>query len=278
MKKVLLMASFVVLAFVACKNNEGNVVATVGDVKITDTMLNERMATLPQDVQNSIAANQVLQKNFIDNIVREQVYFKAAKKAGITSKAEYKAQIKSVKQSMKQQLKDYKKELMGRMFVTDLNSKLQPTEEEIQSYYQEHRATFDAPVEYSVRHILVLKKEDALEALGRIQKGEKFEDVAKAMSKDGSASTGGLLEKIKIGDLVAPFEKTALNLKSNEVSGVVETDFGYHVIKKISSKNLPAMSFEEAKAPIQKILFQEKFVNWYNEMKEKYNVQTNYNF
>jgi peptidyl-prolyl cis-trans isomerase C len=82
-------------------------------------------------------------------------------------------------------------------------------------------------------HILVKSEQEAKAILERLKKGEKFSAIAKAVSRCPSAKRGGDLGKFTRGKMVREFERSAFALQKGEVSGVVKTKFGCHVIKRL---------------------------------------------
>lgn len=81
-------------------------------------------------------------------------------------------------------------------------------------------------------HILVEKQSQANEILERIRKGESFASLAAEYSLDGSRKNGGDLGFFGRGEMVKEFESAAFALQVGEVSGLVKTQFGYHIIKR----------------------------------------------
>ncbi len=81
-------------------------------------------------------------------------------------------------------------------------------------------------------HILVEKQSLALEILEKIKKGESFSKLAEQYSIDGSRRRGGDLGEFGKGMMVRPFEEAAFKLQVGEVSPLVKTEFGYHIIKR----------------------------------------------
>lgn len=82
-------------------------------------------------------------------------------------------------------------------------------------------------------HILVEHEYEAKDILKKLKEGKKFEDLAKDFSLCGSAVQGGDLGEFSKGMMVPSFEKAVLQLKPNELSGIVRTQFGYHIIKRL---------------------------------------------
>jgi peptidyl-prolyl cis-trans isomerase C len=82
-------------------------------------------------------------------------------------------------------------------------------------------------------HILVKSESDAKAVLERLKKGEKFGRVARAVSRCPSGKRGGDLGTFTRGKMVKEFETAAFALRKGEVSGLVKTQFGYHIIKRL---------------------------------------------
>ncbi|ASI13714.1 PpiC-type peptidyl-prolyl cis-trans isomerase [Candidatus Mancarchaeum acidiphilum] len=81
-------------------------------------------------------------------------------------------------------------------------------------------------------HILVDKESTAKEVLEKLKGGEDFSKLASEYSLDGSRRRGGDLGYFGRGMMVKEFENAAFNLKKGEVSGIIKTQFGYHIIKR----------------------------------------------
>ncbi|MEM2759315.1 MAG: peptidylprolyl isomerase [Nitrososphaerales archaeon] len=82
-------------------------------------------------------------------------------------------------------------------------------------------------------HILVAKFSDAMQILDRIKKGESFAKLAEQHSLDGTRKRGGDLGYFGRGVMVKEFEKAAFSLETGQISDVVKTQFGYHIIKRL---------------------------------------------
>ena len=82
-------------------------------------------------------------------------------------------------------------------------------------------------------HILVKSEKEAKEVLEKLKKGEKFSSVAKAVSNCPSGKQGGDLGTFTRGKMVKEFEKAAFDLSKGEISVIVKTQFGCHIIKRL---------------------------------------------
>ena len=142
-----------------------------------------------------------------------------------------------------------------------IGAQLTVTEAEIKSWYDGHKERFQQPEERRASHILVASeklgkdkaKAKAEDLLKEIRKNPaSFGDLAKKNSDDpGSASKGGDLGFFGKGMMVKPFEEAAYALKDGEISGVVESDFGFHIIKLTGVHAAKEKPLAEVKAEIE---------------------------
>lgn len=88
------------------------------------------------------------------------------------------------------------------------------------------------------RHILVKTKPKAEELLEALKMGEDFSELAKNNSECPSKKRGGDLGKFERGKMTKPFERAAFALKPGEISDVVKSDFGYHIIQRTDSAKI----------------------------------------
>lgn len=147
----------------------------------------------------------------------------------------------------------------------------QATDQEAQAFYDSHPGVFDSGERVKASHILVRipegatgagkeelrKKAEAL--LQRVRAKEDFAALARQSSEDpGSAKNGGDLGTFGRGQMVGPFEQAAFALQPGEVSGIVETPFGFHIIKvtgRVPARKLP---FAEVKERLKVEMVQQK--------------------
>ncbi len=139
------------------------------------------------------------------------------------------------------------------------------SEDELKKYYTENAKRFTSPEERRASHILIKADKDAPKAerdkakakaealLADVKKDpSRFAEIAKKNSDDeGSATKGGDLDFFGRGAMVKPFEDAAFGLKPREISGVVESDFGYHVIQLNEVRGGEKKSFDAVRAEIE---------------------------
>ena len=138
-------------------------------------------------------------------------------------------------------------------------------EEDLRKYYTENEKRYTTPEERRASHILIKAEKSAPEAdrakakakaeglLAELKKNPAaFTELARKNSEDpGSAEKGGDLDFFGRGAMVKPFEDAAFGLKPDELSGVVESDFGYHIIKLAAVKGGEKRAFDAVRAELE---------------------------
>lgn len=146
-------------------------------------------------------------------------------------------------------------------------AKVVVSDAELRAYYDAHRQDFNIPEMIRVRHILVAEQSQAEELLQKIHAGQDFNELARENSKDTrSQAQGGDLNWRARGEFVPAFDEEAWRLTNvGEVSNIVETDFGFHIIK-LEGKLAPReRSFTEVQELVKDHVYEEReAVLWEN--------------
>lgn len=150
------------------------------------------------------------------------------------------------------------------------------TQADLQAYYNQHQDEFRIPETVTVRHILIKtptpgpdgkvdqKAVDAAKAKAddidkQLKAGANFADLAKKYSEDpGSAAQGGLLPPITRGRTVPEFEQAAFNTPKGQMTGVIRTSYGFHIILVEDKQNARVKPLDEVKAQIEPAIKQQK--------------------
>ena len=156
------------------------------------------------------------------------------------------------------------------MIDTKVANKIVITEEETKAYYTDNPQLFKKPAQVKASHILIkveptaddAKKAAAGKKIEEIQQklkdGGEFAELAKEYSEGPSSTKGGDLGYFQRGQMVKAFEDTAFSMTANEISGRVETRFGYHLIKVYDKKPAQTLAYADVKNKIAQRLKQEK--------------------
>jgi len=146
-------------------------------------------------------------------------------------------------------------------FTDDLEQ-MEISEDTIRERYENNKEQYVVPEQRHARHILfevketddvqvrAEKKKKAEEVLKLAREGRDFAELAKEYSEGPSGPTGGDLSFFARGAMVAPFDEAVFQLKPGELSGVVETSFGYHIIKLEDVREGKSRSFDEVREEI----------------------------
>lgn len=174
------------------------------------------------------------------------------------------AAINHTEESLK---KDIRKLMAIEKFIDQqFKGKVAVTEEEVKSFYDSHPNFFQKPEQVRASHILIkldpnadpAKKEEARkkleEAKKKLAQGGDFAALAKELSECPSSAQGGDLGFFHRGMMVKPFEDVAFALEPNNVSDIVETQFGYHLIKVTEKQPAGTVSLEESRDKIEEYL------------------------
>jgi peptidyl-prolyl cis-trans isomerase C len=149
-------------------------------------------------------------------------------------------------------------------------SKVTITPEEMKAFYDSHPEFFKAPERVRASHILIkvepsasaadkAKARERIVAIQeRLKKGEDFAAIAKESSECPSGANGGDLDYFQKGQMVGPFEDAAFALKPGTTSDIVETQFGYHLIKVTDKKDASTVAYDEIKPKIEDYMKQQK--------------------
>lgn len=157
-----------------------------------------------------------------------------------------------------------------------IEADIQVTPGDLESYYRDHRDAYRVPEQAKVSHILIktplpgpdgkVDEKGAAEAqrraedlLQQLKSGAKFEDLAKKYSEDpGSAKEGGSLGWIGRGQTVPEFEKTAFSLPKGQISDLVKSSYGFHIIRVEDKQDAHVKSLDDVKAEIEPALKHQK--------------------
>lgn len=261
MKKVFVLAVlFMIHSYVSALAADDTVLAKIGDNKITISDFKRMINYFDAGTRRMIEQDPQFKAVVLQNIVQRMVISKMARDKGLDKRLHIKEQIELY--SIDLLTSEYLKE--------EVIAKIDVTEDDIKSYYKTHQEEFEVPEMIRVRHILIRnpmsksdstddknkRKEKAEEVLKKIKAGEDFAGLASEYSEDqGSKEKGGDLGLITKGMMAPELEKVAFSLKPGEVSDIIETRYGFHIIKVEEKRESFIEPYEKIKDKVKERLF-----------------------
>ena len=258
MKKSILFLIVLVCAGCINKVDPTKVVAKVGSKVYSIDDIDDRIGKLDQQVQQFF--NNKEQKNrLLDQIIDEEVLYQMAKKDGIKRDKEFKVFFE-----------DIERQAVINFYVQkNVDSLSDVTQKEVEDYYNQNIDVFSEHEQRNLSHILLKEESDAKSVAAKLKKGESFETLAAEFSVDpGSASNGGNLGwQRQKSNLDPQFVDAAFSLKNkNQISPVIQTQFGYHIIKFNDSRDVPTQQLEDVYESISQQLSNQKKREKFNEI------------
>ncbi len=176
---------------------------------------------------------------------------------------------------------DARAQLVSEGIYKDITGDVKISDAEAQQYYDQNIDRYKVAESRVVRHILVKTKDEADQIRSEIENGADFATLAKEKSQDpGSKDQGGKLTVSK-GQTVAPFDKAAFSLDTNQLSEPVKTQYGYHLIQPLTDvKKGRVTPFTEVRTQIKSQLMQQKKGNavtqWVSKVEKEYKGKVSY--
>jgi len=244
----------------------------------------QRTGRFPNDLERSQIKKQVL-----ENLIARELLYQESQKKGIkVDQKEIDAQLTELKGRFPSEVEfknalstmnlteadlrfQFERDLAIRKLLDDqIGDKVAVSEKESKAYYDNNLESFKKPEQVRASHILIkvdpgaeeAKKAEARTKIESVQaklkKGEDFGALAKEYSEGPSGPKGGDLGFFGRGQMVKPFEEAAFSMKPGQVSGMVETRFGYHLIMVAERTPESTLSYEEVKDRLEQYLKQQK--------------------
>lgn len=251
------------------KAKDARVIASV-DKKYTITVdeFNDRLANLPERYQEVVNKNK---KEFLNELITDKLLYAEALRIKLDRDEEVLKLFDEAKRKI----------MISKLLNDEIDGNITVTEEDITAYYTSNKDRFVTPEVLRASHILVESENEARDVRNELLKGENFEDLAAKKSIDPTAKLGGDIGYFTAGQLMPEIENTCLKLEPGEISDVVKTKFGYHVIKLTERREPRTRELAEVHDAIAQSIQRDKKQNMFNEyvgkLKEKSKIIINDN-
>lgn len=289
-------------------------VATVNGTPITQSSFDRELGLFERRIRRPISSLQPdqlaqVRDSILNDLINRELLFQESGKRKIEiPKAEIQKEFDRIKERYKdpqkfqavmeqmqmteEGLKDqiHRKTVVQKLISQEVGDKITITETEAKQVYDENPSDFKQKEQVHARHILMKVAADADEAAkadarkkietvqAKAKKGEDFAELAKAHSEGPSNVRGGDLGFFGRGQMVKPFEDAAFSLETGKVSDIVETRFGYHLIKVEEKKAERNLSFDEVKPQLMDKLkrgkIEQEMMAYLLSLREKAEIET----
>jgi len=282
MKKMIYISIGVLAAtaiFILAAFNGDETVAKVGDKEITKEALYEKLvatsgaATLDAMISNEVVSQEA-EKAKVE-VTQEEIDVEMAVYEEQYGGAEA---LEQALASSGMSIADLEEEMKNYLKVEKIiGPDIEITDEQISTYFEENKETFEQASKVEANHILVETQEEADKVKSELDDGGDFAELAAEYSIDTSnAENGGALGEFGAGEMTPEFEEAAFSLKVDEISQPVETDYGFHIIQVTGKTEATEANLENSKEQIKETLFDEalntKYAEWLAEKTESYNI------
>lgn len=268
--------------------------ASVNNTRITEKAVDTRISIFKLFYGPSIDTPEIREK-LLDQLIDEALLAQEGLKLKVSvSKDELNKEFSTFKEQMEFQFggKEQATAELKKINVTDndlrafietymlmqnvykkITEKVTVPDQDLAKFYEERKNDFVQEEKVRARHILVETKQQADKILSEIKAGKDFAELAKEHSTCPSSQQGGDLSYFGRGEMDETFEKAAFALQVGQVSGVVQTRFGFHIIKVEERSPMKQLTFDEVKGEILEMLLEERksevFENRLRELQNK---------
>jgi peptidyl-prolyl cis-trans isomerase C len=222
--------------------SSADVLARVGDEVITQKDLDAYLNRLPERKRAQY------RDKTLNMLIEYKVFSNEARKTGLDKDPKIMEKVEKATN-----------ETLARDFVKkDIDTKAEPSQEEIEKFYQEHKEQFVVPEGVLIEQIVARNRKDAEAILEELKKGASFEDLARKESIAPSSKDGGRLGWLYKGMMDPEVEKAAFSMEKGKLSDIIETKAGYEIIKLDEKSEKREVKLDEAKPAIRNQLFWKK--------------------
>lgn len=263
---VVLLLLFLSLSAGCGKGKEGELVARVNGTRITSADLQREIEQLPFHSRNSFSGAGG-QKRLVEEMIKRELLLQEAERRKLDSQPEVRAQLAESRRGI----------LLNALLTQEIIQKVQVSEPEVRAYFDRHREELETG-EVHLKQILLSDEAQAEEIRSRLMRNESFEDLARQYSVDrASGSRGGDLGFVSRGQMSPELERVAFSLRPQEISPVIRSSKGFHILKLIGRKKTISLRYEEVKDRLRPFAQAEKqreaLEGWIGELRKRSRIQ-----
>jgi len=296
MKRIILTAILLAVAFFSGAEIVDRIVAVVGDEVIT---LSELERAWKNDELGIMRASKKLsEREYLERMIERKLIEQEVKRQGVSVSAQEVAQaIERKRQQMGLSseefrnllraqgisMEEYRKQVkdnlvLAKLVAKEIRSELEVTDEEIKAYYHQHKEQFRTPERVHLFHIVVRKQDKGKEKIEKIvceyKKGADFSELARKYSEGEEAKQGGDLGWVVLAQLKPEVREIVKELELGELSPVYEDEVGYHLFLVVGREKSTQIPLDKVKDQIREILYHQHFEKQYQIWLERLKAKT----
>lgn len=238
------------------------ILASFGGQNITLGEFNQAWEQVPEDYKLQLDKSTML-----DQMISEKLLIQEAKNMGLEKDNDVLEQIEKMTEQI----------LVQVLLQREILDKVDVNDEEVSEYYEQNKGSFTEKEQVHLYNILLESEEEAQDILEQLKAGGDFSEIAKEKSTGPSAAKGGDLGYLTKGTIIPEIEEVVFALEVEELSEVVKTDFGFHILKITEKKPETVKTLEEVKEDIIQTLLpakqKEAFENLLERLKSKVEIE-----
>ena len=200
----------------------------------------------------------------LDELVDVKLFAAAARDQGLLDRADVKHEIENAIDAV-----------LAQTLVGERAQQVPLDEAVLRRYYDSHPTEFEAPSRVRARHIVVKTEAEATALLGKVRRNTDFAQLARANNVDATRDSGGDLGLIARGVMVEAFDRALFSLKVGEISPVIRTPYGYHIVRVEAIEPGTRAAFNVVAADIRQKVLQAEVQSWKAEILKKHAVKIN---
>jgi peptidyl-prolyl cis-trans isomerase C len=241
------------------------VVAEVGAKKIAaadlrEALVAERKRALSEKRVDAFAAD--AGRKTLQGLIDVKLFALTAREQGLDRRPD-----------IARRIEDLVDEALAQAELADTLSREPITDEALRRYYDDHPDEFQAAPRVRARHIVVRTREEATAIRQDLEKGADFATVAREHNIDSTKSTGGDLGWVRRGVMVKSFDQALFALKAGQTSAIVETPFGFHIVRAEEIEAGKAQAFSSAAGDVRKKLVDARIAQLKEALAHRYPVR-----
>ncbi|BCR02970.1 peptidylprolyl isomerase [Desulfuromonas versatilis] len=254
--------------------------------------------TLPPGHSLSVEETEDLQRSFLVQLIDRELALAEAVRLGVVlAPEELEAMVAEYRRDYPEgafeemlaergvSLADWRRELEEGLLIEKVvrqaaYSDIEVSEEEIAEYYQSHHDEFDRPAQARVRQIVVGDEQEGRTLLEALQAGEDFAFLARNHSLSPDGEDGGDLDFISRGEMPPEFDEAAFSLPVGQLSALVKSDYGYHILLVEERRDALRLSLEQAREQVRDLVLETKqdlaYQQWLQDLRSRAAIEVNW--